>query len=439
MYKYYEIIGGNKLSGEIRINGAKNSSLPILIATTLINDEIILEDIPKIEDINIIKSILERMGSKIKFIFEEDESFTLIVNNKEFEYKELVYEDVSKLRASYYFIGALVGRYNKVKILLPGGCFLGERPIDLHIKGLETLGCKIKWGKSGNYDLLEVTSVNGLKGEKIFLDFPSVGATINLILAAVNAEGETIIENAAKEPEIVDVTTFLRSMGANIKGAGTDVIKIIGKNKFKKCKHQIIPDRIEAGTYLMIASLLAENLTISNIIPEHLEALLAKLKEIGLNIEVLDDSILVKKVDEDNLNPIALKTGVYPSFPTDLQQIMTTLLTQIEGESIIEDNIYVDRFRNCQYLNEMGANIEVSKSKSAGRAIINGKTKLCGEEVIATDLRAGASLIFAALLSEGNSKIFDISHILRGYYEIDKKLKNVGADIKLIKKEDNEL
>lgn len=427
MYRYFEIKGCEKISGEININGAKNSALPLLIATALTNEVVTLEEVPNIEDIKIIASILERMGSKIKI---DEKNNSIIVDNRDIKYKELVYEDVSKLRASYYFLGVMVGKYSKAKILLPGGCFLGPRPIDLHIKGLEQMGCEIKQTKNGNFDQLEVSAPKGLKGEKIFLDFPSVGATINLMLAAVYAEGETILENCAKEPEIVDVANLLKTLGVEIKGAGTGEIRIKGQQELKGGIHQVIPDRIEAGTYLMMGALLGEELTIKNVIPEHIESLIAKLKESGVKMDVYSDSIHIKKQPED-LKPISVKTGVYPSFPTDLQQIMTTYLTQVNGESKITDTIYPDRFRNCEHLNNMGSNIEYGE----GKAKIKGKTALEGKEVIATDLRAGASLIFAGMLSKGTTKILDISHILRGYDKIEEKLRGVGVDIKLVEKE----
>ncbi len=427
MYKYFEVNGTDKISGEIMISGAKNSALPLLIATALSNDIVTLEEIPDIKDIKIIASILERMGSEVDI---NDETRTIVANNKELVYKDLVYEDVSKLRASYYFLGVMVGRYSKAKILLPGGCFLGPRPIDLHIKGLEQMGCEIKQTKNGNFDQLEVEAKEGLKGAKIFLDFPSVGATINLMLAAVHAKGETILENCAKEPEIIDVANLLKTMGADIKGVGTGEIRIKGKQKLHGGIHQVIPDRIEAGTYLMMGALLGENLTIKNIIPEHLESLIAKLKESGVEMEIGTDTIFIKEKAKD-LKPINIKTGVYPSFPTDLQQIMTTYLTQVNGESSITDTIYPDRFRNCEHLNNMSANIDYGK----GSAIVKGSTKLKGEEVIATDLRAGASLVFAGVLASGTTKILDISHILRGYDKIVEKLNGVGVDIKLVEKE----
>ncbi len=427
MYKYFEINGAKKMSGEIIISGAKNSALPLLIATALSNDVVTLEDIPDIKDIKIIASILERMGSKIQI---DDNQRTIVVDNKELVYKELVYEDVSKLRASYYFLGVMVGRYSKAKILLPGGCFLGPRPIDLHIKGLEQMGCEIRQTKNGNFDQLEVEAKEGLKGAKIFLDFPSVGATINLMLAAVHAKGTTILENCAKEPEIIDVANLLKTMGAEIKGVGTGEITIKGKKKLHGGIHQVIPDRIEAGTYLMMGSLLADNLIIKNIIPEHIESLIAKLRESGVKMQIGTDTIFIEK-SVDNLKPINIKTGVYPSFPTDLQQIMTTYLTQVEGESSIIDTIYPDRFRNCEHLNNMSSNITYGD----GKANIKGKSDLKGTEVIATDLRAGASLVFAGALAKGTTKVFDISHILRGYDKIVEKLNAVGVDIKLVEKE----
>ncbi len=427
MYKYFEINGTDKISGEITISGAKNSALPLLIATALSNDIVTLEEIPDINDIKIIASILERMGSEVEI---NDEKRTIVVNNKSLVYKDLVYEDVSKLRASYYFLGVMVGRYSKAKILLPGGCFLGPRPIDLHIKGLEQMGCEIKQTKNGNFDQLEVEAKGGLKGAKIFLDFPSVGATINLMLAAVHAKGETVLENCAKEPEIIDVANLLKTMGADIKGVGTGEIRIKGKQELHGAIHQVIPDRIEAGTYLMMGALLGEDLTIKNIIPEHIESLIAKLEESGVKMEIGTDTIFIKEKGK-NLKPINIKTGVYPSFPTDLQQIMTTYLTQINGESSIIDTIYPDRFRNCEHLNNMSANIDYGK----GQAKVIGTTKLKGEEVIATDLRAGASLVFAGILANGTTKILDISHILRGYDKIVEKLKNVGVDINLVEKE----
>ncbi len=430
MYKYFEIKGGEKLSGEINITGAKNSSLPIIVSSLLVNDKIVLENVPNIEDVKIIISILERMGSEIKFDKKKNK---LNIDNTALHYKELLFEDVSKLRASYYFIGALIGKYSKAKVLLPGGCFLGDRPIDLHIKGLELLGCEVKQCKDGNFDVLDLSAPNGLTGTRIFLDFPSVGATINLLLAAVNAKGTTILENVAIEPEVVDVANMLVSMGAQIDGIGTTELKIEGQKTLLKTNHKIIADRIEAGTYIMYGSLLGENLKIKNINIEHIEYLIAKLNEAEIDLEIGEDFVKINKVN-NNLKAISIKTGVYPAFPTDLQQIMTTLMTQLEGESHIEDRIYSDRFRNCQYLNKMGANIKIQSNELVGKAQINGITPLNGQEVIATDLRAGASLIFAGLIADGITEIHDINHILRGYENIVQKLSSIGANIKLIEK-----
>lgn len=434
MNRYFKINGGNELSGNLRINGAKNSALPLMIATLIANDKFVLTDIPHIKDVSIISSILERLGSDV--YYEDEGKSRLVIDNTNLDYKDLMYEDVSRLRASYYFAGALLGKYGKAKILLPGGCFLGERPIDLHIKGFEALGCEVVEGRDGNFDVLELTAKGGkLVPGTIFLDFPSVGATINILLAAAQIEGETIIENAAKEPEIVDVAMLLNQMGAQIKGAGTDVIKIKGVRKFHGCNHTVIPDRIEAGTYIMFGALLGNDLVIDNIIPEHLEALFSKLKETGVNFDVSVDSVRLNGADASKLKPISVRTGVHPSFPTDLQQIMTTLLTQINGKSEVEDTIYPERFRNCEYLNKMGANIEVETNADIGRAEILGGNTLKGKEVIATDLRAGAGLILAGLLAKGETQIYDINHILRGYDDIVAKMQAVGADIELIEEE----
>ncbi len=433
MYKYFEIEGPSKLSGEIRVTGAKNSSLPILVSTLLVNEKIELSNVPNIEDIKIISSILERLGANIKF---DTNNKKMLIDNTDLIYKDLLFEDVSKLRASYYFLGAMVGKYKKAKILLPGGCFLGPRPIDLHIKGFEQLGCKVTQTKSGNNDVLEVEVIDELVGTKIFLDFPSVGATINLMIAAANAKGETILENVAQEPEVVDVANILRSMGVSIKGIGTSIMKIQNVTKLKKCKHTIIPDRIEAGTFIMFGALLGENLKISNLNIEHIEYLLAKLQEAGVDFEIGEDYVKFLK-STNIIKPLNITTGVYPAFPTDLQQIITTLLTQADGISHIEDRIYSDRFRNCEYLNNMGASIKINSNELVGKATVNGKTKLIGQEVIATDLRAGASLIFAAILAQGKTQIHDINHILRGYEDIVNKLKKIGVNIKVVESDNH--
>ncbi len=433
MEPYFKINGGKRLSGTIDINGAKNSILALLIGATMTDEVVTIEDVPNIKDVRALKTIFNELGINV---ISDRNTFrsSIILDNQSREYKDLFMDEISQFRASYYFLGAMLGRYGKCSLLLPGGCFLGPRPIDLHIKGFELLGCTVEQVEENNQTKIIVNAENGLIGNHIFLDFPSVGATINILLAACMAEGETTIENAAKEPEIVDVATMLNNMGAKIKGAGTGEIKITGVKKLNGCVHQTVPDRIEAGTYLMYGALLGENLKITNIIPEHLDSLISKLKQIGIIMEINEDSILIKGRKE-NLIGAPIKTGVYPSYPTDLQQVYVTLLTQCSGSSVVTETIYPDRFRHCQYLNEMGANIEVLPGEELSKAEICGVTQLKGKEVYATDLRAGAALIFAGLLAEGETRVSNINHVLRGYDEIIEKLTRVGADIELVGEE----
>lgn len=431
MSQYFEIQGGNKLSGTIKINGAKNSILPLLIASTMTEKVVTIEDVPNISDVDALVKIFSEMGSNI-IQSTNGPRDSIIIDNDNLDYIDLFMPEVSQFRASYYLIGAMVGRYKKCSLLLPGGCFLGPRPIDLHLKGFESLGCVINQFEDGEYNKLVIEAPNGIKGDHIFLDFPSVGATINIMLAATLAEGETVIENAAKEPEIIDVATMLTNMGANIKGAGTNEIRITGVENLHGCVHQTVPDRIEAGTYMMVGALLGENLVIDNIIPEHLDGLISKLTSIGINMEIGDDYVKILSKN-DVLTSTSITTGVYPSFPTDLQQIFITLLTQTNGEGKVLENIFPDRFRQCEYLNNMGATIDVHPGEETAYAIVSGPTKLSGNVVRATDLRAGAALIFAGLIADGTTKVENIGHVLRGYDEIVTKLTNVGADIKLVK------
>lgn len=426
---YIKINGKNKLSGNIQISGAKNSVLPLIIATTMTGSVVNLEGIPDIRDVRILKDILTEVGSNI-IISEVGNRKNFTIDNKKFENKPLLMNEITEFRASYYFMGSMIARYKKCELLLPGGCYLGPRPIDLHIMGLEQLGCKIEQIEFNGKTKLTIDASDGLYGNNIFLDFPSVGATINLMLAACMAVGETTIENAAKEPEIVDVATLLNNMGANIKGAGTNEIRVHGVDKLIGCNHQVVPDRIEAGTYIMIASALGENLTVSNVIPEHLEALLSKLIHMGVDLEVGEDFVKIKSSKE--LKASKIKVGVYPSFATDLQQVFMTLATTAVGETTIVETIYPDRFRQAEYLNNMGANIEVEIGEETSHAKVIGKTELTGTEVMATDLRAGASLIMAGLIADGETKITNIRHILRGYDSIVEKLNHVGADICLV-------
>ncbi len=431
MQQYFKINGGNPLTGNIEIGGAKNSVLALMIASTLTSQVVTLEDVPEIDDVNVLIDILKFLGSNtIKA--KQGKRNLLTIDNDLIEYKELEIAEVSKFRASYYLMGAMITRYKKCRLLFPGGCFLGPRPIDLHLKGLRKLGCTITEIDMENGDLiLDVKVEDKLRGDRIFLDFPSVGATINIMLAAVMAEGDTIIENAAKEPEIVDVATLLSNMGAKIIGAGTDELKIVGVKKLHGCFHQVLPDRIEAGTYLMIGGLLGEDLTVSNVIPEHLDALISKLQDVGVILDIKDEEITVLG-REDRLKPVNVKTGVFPSFATDLQQVLVTMLTQIDGESQVVETIYPERFRNCAYLNDMGANTVVTSSVESGKVVINGKTSLTGADVMATDLRAGAALVFAGLVANGETKVHNIPHVLRGYDSIVEKLTSVGADISLV-------
>ena len=409
------INGQKKLEGTIRISGAKNAAVAIIPAAILTDEEATICNVPEISDIDSLEEILEFLDIDTKRATE-----TMIINPKNMKNKVIPSEISNKLRASYYFMGALLAKYKYVEMNFPGGCKIGSRPINLHLEGFKKLGAEVI--EDGDKYIIKAEK---LKAAQMYLDVASVGATINIMLAATKAEGTTIIENAAREPEIVNIATFLNNMGAQIVGAGTSVIKIKGVKKLTKGFAEIIPDRIEAGTYTIIGALLGNPLKISNIIPEHLEALTSKLKEAGADIEIEADSIICNKTE--NLKPVNIKTYYYPGFATDLQQPFGTFLTQCKGRSEIEETIYENRFMHIKYLNKMGAKIE-TKDRTA---IIYGKTKLTGQEVIATDLRAGAALIIAGLLAEGTTTINQVEHILRGYEGIIEKLTNVGADIKL--------
>ncbi|MDD4607534.1 MAG: UDP-N-acetylglucosamine 1-carboxyvinyltransferase [Bacilli bacterium] len=413
--KRIKITGGNFLEGTIRISGAKNSAVA-LVPASLLSDELVkLDNVPNISDIDALNEILTFLGAKVKRNGEIME-----IDSSEVENKSIPEHISKKLRASYYFMGALLGKYKKVEMYFPGGCSIGARPINLHLKGFEALGAKVI--EDGNkYTII----AEELKGSHIYLDMASVGATINIMLAAVKANGLTIIENAAKEPEIVNVATFLNQMGAKITGAGTSEIRIIGVDKLGSCYMEVIPDRIEAGTYVIAGALVGNNLKIENIIPEHIEALLIKLKEMGVKLEVYDDYLIISATD--NLIPVNIKTQVFPGFATDLQQPMTTLLTLANGTCHLEETIYENRFQNVEYLNKMGADITIDNQS----IIIVGPSKLVGTTVKATDLRAGACLILAGLVAEGETIVEEVEHILRGYENIIEKLSTVGAKIKL--------
>lgn len=408
-----KIEGKHKLKGSVKINGAKNATVALIPALVLADEPVILQGVPKISDVDALAEMLRHLGVVVEINGDEFKIDPTNMKNR-----ELPQDLVNKLRASYYFMGSLLGKYKEVKMKMPGGCYLGPRPINLHIKGFESLGAK----KQPEYDGYHLKT-SKLKGSKVYLDFASVGATINLILVATKAEGTTIIENAAKEPEIIDVCNLLNKMGAKIKGAGTDEITIKGVTYLHSCVHEIIPDRIEAGTYLIIAAAAGKHVVVENIIPHHLESLTSKLIELGVDLEIGEDSITIR--ESKKLNPIDVSTQVYPGFATDLQQPLSTLLTQASGVSKVTDNIYAERFKHCYELNKMGA----SCSTVGSMAIIEGATKLRGSQVVATDLRCGAALIVAGLIAEGVTEISDIYHIDRGYANIDENLTKLGAKI----------
>lgn len=408
------IEGNNVLNGEVKIGGAKNSAVALIPASILADGVVELTNLPEISDVETLKEMLIYLDVDVW-----KNGHTMKIDTKNLKNKDILDDHVRALRASYYFMGALLGKYKKAVIGFPGGCYLGPRPIDQHLKGFEALGAEVK--VDGDIYHLEAKK---LKGAKIDLDIASVGATINIMLAATLAEGTTVINNAAKEPEIVDVATMLNKMGANIEGAGTEKITIVGVKNLKGCTHKVVPDRIETGTYIIAGALAAEKLIISNVIPEHNKALVTKLKEMDASIETYEDKFIVKS---RKLKNIDAKTEVYPGFPTDLQQPLTTLLTQAKGVSSITETIYSDRFKHVGYLNNMGANIEVIDQTIK----VVGPTKLKGAEVVATDLRAGASLVLAALIAEGVTTILNSEHIFRGYEKIEEKLTNIGVKIKV--------
>ena len=411
------VINGNKkLTGTIKISGSKNSAVALVPAAVLCDEEVTIANIPNISDIDALDEILNFLGADIKR--KED---IIKIDSSKIENKMIPETISKKLRASYYFMGALLSKFKKVEMYFPGGCSIGARPINLHLKGFEALGAKVE--EKGNLFIIEAEK---LGGTRINLDFASVGATINLMLAACKAEGITVLENAAKEPHIVNVATFLNNMGAKISGAGTSVIKIEGVKHLHSCFHEVVPDYIEAGTYMILASAMGDNLKIDNIIPDHVDALISKLNDAGVEVNVDVDSVIISAPDK--LLPVNIKTQVYPGFPTDLQQPMATLLTQTTGKCMINETIYENRFLNLKELNKMGATTDTLTNS---KAVIIGPTKLHGSIVKATDLRAGASLVIAGLIAEGKTIINNADYILRGYEGIVEKLTNVGADIKL--------
>lgn len=408
------IEGGIKLNGEVKVSGFKNAALPIISASLLAADKCVIENIPMIKDVYILKEIMESMGADVQL----SNDGVMTIDTKNVESCITPYELAKQLRGSYYLAGAALGRFHKGEVTYPGGCDIGTRPIDQHIKGFESLGAEVKI----NHGIINCKAKE-LKGSKIYLDLVSVGATINIMLASVLAEGQTIIENAAKEPHIVDTANFLNSMGANIRGAGTDVIRINGVKKLHGCTYSVIPDQIEAGTYMMAAVATGGDVVVSNVIPKHLEAVIAKLREMGAEITEYDNSVRVNASKE--LKSINVKTLPYPGFPTDLQQPIAVLLSITQGTSIITESVFEGRFKYVDELKRMGANIKVD-----GRtAVIKGIDKLSGAKITATDLRAGAAFVIAGLIADGITEIDNVEHIDRGYQSMETKMKNLGAKI----------
>lgn len=407
--------GGGKLRGEVNISSAKNSVLPIIAASILCGDKCSISNAPMLEDVIVICNVLRSMNADVS-VNRENNCIT-IDTSKVFT-GEPNSELVRKMRASFLIMGPMISRYGRFKISLPGGCNIGTRPIDLHLKGLTALGAKISLG----HGYVEA-STNRLIGNKIYLDFPSVGATENIMMAAVLAEGDTTIENAAAEPEIEDLAAFLNSMGAKIKGAGTDTIRITGVRELSGVSHTPIYDRIEAGTFMIAAAVTRSKIKINGILEEHMKPVIAKLTECGVSMEIVGNSIIVD--GDRELRPVDIKTMPYPGFPTDMQAQMMAMLSTVRGTSLITETIFENRFMHASELKRMGANIKID-----GRsAVIEGVERLCGAEVKATDLRAGAALILAALAAEDSTKICDIYHIDRGYVEIENKFRELGVQI----------
>lgn len=414
------INGGKRISGEVMISGAKNSVVALIPATILADDVVTLEGVPDISDVASLIEILEIMGAKIE---RDIEAGVVVIDPRGVESKPLPYGKINSLRASYYFNGSLLGKFGEATVGLPGGCDLGPRPIDLHIKAFEALGARMTFKENAMH---LTTDGAPLHAATIFMDMVSVGATINTMLAAVKAEGRTIIENAAREPEIIDVATLLNNMGAKVRGAGTDVIRIDGVQKLGGARHTVIPDRIEAGTYLSLAAAFGDGVVVNNVIYEHLESFIAKLEEMGVQMIVRDDSIEVLK--SENLRAVNIKTVPYPGFATDLQQPITPLLLMTTGRGKVIDTIYEKRINHAAELALMGANIVANN----GEITYHAPNDLHGAEVMATDLRAGAALVNAGVMATGETKISNVEFILRGYDNIIEKMTSLGVDIKLV-------
>ncbi len=416
----YIIRGGNPLVGEVEIGGAKNAALGILAAAIMTDETVILENLPEVQDIKVLLEAISGIGARVDKI----EKGKVAINGSTIGDVSVEYEYIKKIRASYYLLGALLGKYKKAEVPLPGGCNIGSRPIDLHLKGFKALGAEVRI-QNGSI----VAQAEKLQGSHIFLDTVSVGATINIMMAASMAEGRTIIENAAREPHVVDVANFLNSMGANIKGAGTDVIRIRGVEKLHKTEYSIIPDQIEAGTFMFAAAATKGDVMVKNVIPKHLEATTAKLEEIGCEVEEFDDAVRV--VASKRLLNTHVKTQPYPGYPTDMQPQIGVALSLASGTSIVTESIFENRFKYVAELVRMGGMVKVE----GNTAIITGVDKLTGAQVSAPDLRAGAALVIAGLAAEGITIVDDIVYIQRGYENFDAKLRGLGAEIEKVTSE----
>ena len=416
----YQIRGGNRLHGTIEISGAKNAAVAILPAALLVDGACRIENIPQISDVTLILQILRELGAEVRLV----NATTVEVDCSHIRNRQVPYELGRKIRASYYLLGALLGRFGWAEVPLPGGCDLGGRPIDQHIKGFVAMGAEVE--VRGGLVYSQVPQGGRLRGGNVYLDVVSVGATMNIMLAAALAEGTTVIENAAKEPHIVDLANFLNSMGANIMGAGTDVIKIRGVGRLRGGSYSIIPDQIEAGTYMAAVAAAGGEVTIQNVIPKHLECISAKLLEMGVEIEEYDDSMLIRR--NGPLSRTNIKTMPYPGFPTDMQSQIGAVLCLAQGTSVITEGVWDNRFRYVDELRRMGASIQVDGKI----AVIEGVGKLTGAPVSACDLRAGAAMVIAGLAAEGITEVDSIHHIERGYENLVEKLIGVGADIRLI-------
>ncbi len=420
---YYAVKGGNPLSGEVEIAGAKNAALGILAASVMSNEPVVIENVPDVSDIRAILRAIENIGAVVKKI----DRHTFEINGAMIKDAPIDDEYVKKIRGSYYLIGSLLGKYKRAEVTLPGGCNIGLRPIDQHIKGFRALGAEVRVEHG-----MIVAEAAQLQGAHIYMDVVSVGATINVMMAASMAKGMTIIENAAKEPHVVDLANFLNSMGAQIKGAGTDVIRIRGVERFHSTEYSIIPDQIEAGTFMFAAAATRGDVTIKNVIPKHLESLTAKLTEIGCQVDESDDAVRV--VATKRLGHTHVKTLPYPGFPTDMQPQIAVVLGLSAGTSIVTESIFENRFKYVDELTRMGAQVKVE----GNTAIIDGVERYTGASIMAPDLRAGAALVIAALAADGFSQIHDIHYIQRGYEDFPEKLQSLGAEIACVENEEEQ-